>query len=68
MNPLSSNASAIVYNEKSLAAAKCGKCGAKMYPRSLLSRHLTRHQRKELWFAAEVRRLQSRFARMREIA
>ena len=69
MNSLaSSNASAIIYNEKSLAAAKCRKCGAKMYPRSLLRPHLNRHQRKELWFAAELRKLQSRFEHMREIA
>lgn len=68
MNLLSSNASAIIYHKTSLAAAKCGKCGAKMYPRSLLRPHLNRHQRKELWFAAELRQLQSRFARMREVA
>ena len=68
MNPLASDASAIIHNENSLAAARCGKCGAKMYPRSLLRRHLNRHQRKELWFAAEIRKLQSRFTRIRGIA
>jgi ribosomal protein L40E len=69
MNSLmSSNANTIIYNKTSLAAAQCRKCGAKMYPRSLLRPHLNRHQQKELWFATELRKLQYRFGRMREVA
>jgi hypothetical protein len=62
----SRDASAIVYNETSLAAAKCRKCGAKMYPPSLLTPHLNQHQQKERWFAMELRKLQNKFRRMRE--
>ena len=69
MNILAShNASAILYRDKTLAAAKCRKCGAKMHPASLLKPHLNRHQRKELWFATELRKLQDRFGRMSKIA
>jgi hypothetical protein len=64
----SSNTNAIIYNKTSLAAAKCRKCGVKMYPRSLLRPHLTRHQQKDLWLATELRKLRYRFGRMREIA
>ena len=63
-----SNSIAILYNKKSFSAAKCRKCGAKMYPRSLLRPHLHRHRRKELWFTAELSKLQNTFSRMREIA
>jgi NAD-dependent SIR2 family protein deacetylase len=64
----SSNSMAIVHNHKSFSAAKCRKCGAKMYPKSLLRPHLTRHQRKDLWFAMELSKLRNTFARMRDIA
>ncbi|MGH7926216.1 MAG: hypothetical protein ACREQV_00270 [Candidatus Binatia bacterium] len=63
-----SNSTAILYDKKSFSTAKCWKCGAKMYPRSLLTPHLNRHQRKELWFAAELSKLQNTFSRMRDIA
>ncbi len=62
------NSMAIVYKKKSLSAAKCRKCGAKMYPKSLLRPHLSRHERRELWFTTEVSKLQTTLARMRDIA
>ena len=69
MSVLSGNDSmAIVYKNKTFSAAECRKCGAKMYPRSLLRPHLHRHRRKELWFTAELSKLQNTFSRMREIA
>jgi ribosomal protein L34E len=67
-SPSPSNSMAIIYKKKSLSAAKCQKCGAKMYPRSLLRPHLNRHQRKELWFATELSKLRNTFSRMRDIA
>jgi hypothetical protein len=63
-----SNSIAILYNKKSFSAAKCRKCGAKMYPRTLLRPHLHRHQTKELWFRTELSKLQDTFSRMRDIA
>ena len=44
------------------------KCGAKMYPTSLLKPHLTRHRRRQRWFNAEMRKLQYTFSHMRDIA
>jgi hypothetical protein len=32
MHALSANSMSIVYNKKCFSAAKCRKCGAKMYP------------------------------------
>jgi len=64
----SSNSMAIVHNHKSFSAAKCRKCGAKMYPKSLLGPHLNRHQLKQLWFTTKLAKLQNTFARMRDIA
>jgi hypothetical protein len=49
-------------------AAKCEKCGAKIYPSSLLEPHLTRHRRRQRWFNAEMRKLQHTFSHMRDIA
>ena len=49
-------------------AVKCEKCGAKMYPQSLLKPHLTRHRRRQRWFNAEIRKLQYTFTHMRDIA
>jgi hypothetical protein len=51
-----------------LRAARCEKCGAKIYPRSLLDGHLTRHRIRQRWFTAELRKLQFTFSRMRDIA
>jgi methionyl-tRNA synthetase len=49
-------------------AAKCDKCGAKLYPQSLLEPHLSRHRRRKRWFNAELRKLQYTFSHMRDIA
>jgi uncharacterized OB-fold protein len=62
------NSKAIVIENKVLRAAKCEKCGAKMYPTSLLRPHLNRHQRRHLWFITELRKLQYTMAHMRDIA
>ena len=51
-----------------LEAVKCEKCGAKMYPQSLLKPHLTRHRRRQRWFNTEIRKLQYTFTHMRDIA
>ena len=51
-----------------LNAVKCEKCGAKMYPQSLLKPHLTRHRRRQRWFNTEIRKLQHTFTHMRDIA
>ncbi len=66
--PVPANSLTIEFKRKNLPAAKCRKCGAKMYPKSLLKPHLNRHQRKELWLMAEVIKLQNIFSRMRRIA
>jgi uncharacterized OB-fold protein len=58
----------ISLDRQKFRAAKCDKCGAKMYPQSLLEPHLTRHRRRKRWVNAELRKLQDTFARMRDIA
>jgi uncharacterized OB-fold protein len=67
-SPSPGNSMSIVYDKKCFSATKCRKCGAKMYPKSLLKPHLNRHQRRELWLTTEVNKLRNTFARMREIA
>jgi hypothetical protein len=62
------NSRAILIENKTLPAAKCEQCGAKIYPRSLLQPHLTRHQRRRRWFIKELRKLQHTIARMRDSA
>jgi hypothetical protein len=62
------NSRAILIEDKTLPAAKCEKCGAKIYPRSLLQPHLTRHQRRQRWFIKELRKLQYIMAHMRDSA
>lgn len=62
------NPQAILIENKTLPAATCEKCGAKMYPSSLLQPHLTRHQRRQRWFMRELRKLQYTMAHMRDIA
>ena len=62
------NSKAIVIEDRILRAAKCEKCGAKMYPTSLLRPHLNRHQRRHRWFVTELRKLQYTMAHMRDIA
>jgi methionyl-tRNA synthetase len=65
---LNGNSKSIVIENKILRAAKCEKCGAKMYPTSLLRPHLNRHQRRQHWFMTELRKLQYTMAHMRDIA
>jgi uncharacterized OB-fold protein len=64
----SSETRVIVFKKEIFSAAKCEKCGAKMYPKSLLKPHLNRHQRKQRWFMTELSKLQDTFSRMRDIA
>jgi hypothetical protein len=63
-----SDSKTILIENQSLPAAKCEECGAKIYPRSLLQPHLTRHQRRQRWFIKELRKLQYTIARMRDSA
>jgi len=65
---LNGNSKSIVIENKILRAAKCEKCGAKMYPTSLLRPHLNRHQRRQHWFMTELRKLQYTMSHMRDIA
>ena len=58
----------ISFNRTTLRAAKCEKCGAKMYPQSLLEPHLSRHRHRQRWLNAEIRKLQFTFSHMRDIA
>ena len=58
----------ISLDRNDLHAAKCDKCGAKLYPQSLLEPHLSRHRRRKRWFNAELRKLQYTFSHMRDIA
>jgi uncharacterized OB-fold protein len=58
----------ISLDRQTLRAVKCEKCGAKMYPKSLLAPHLTRHRRRQRWVNSELRKLQYTFAHMRDIA
>jgi hypothetical protein len=62
------NSKVISIDRSVLRAAKCEKCGAKMYPLSMLESHLSRHRRRQRWFNAEVRKLRYTFAHMRDIA
>ncbi len=49
-------------------AVKCGKCGAKMFPTSLLKPHLTRHRRREHWLKLELSKLRQTMTHMRNFA
>jgi len=62
------NPKVISIDRTTLRAVKCDKCGAKMYPQSLLDSHLTRHRRRHRWFKSELKKLQFTFSRMRDIA
>jgi hypothetical protein len=69
MQAASDNGSKIISLARTdLRAAKCEKCGAKIYPVSLLEPHLSRHRRRKRWFNAELRKLQHTFSHMRDIA
>lgn len=58
----------ISLDQTNLDAAKCEKCGAKIYPQSLLEDHLSRHRLRKRWFNAELRKLQFTFSHMRDFA
>jgi uncharacterized OB-fold protein len=58
----------ISLDRTTLRAAKCEKCGAKLYPQSMLEPHLSRHRRRQRWFNAEIRKLRHTFSHMRDIA
>lgn len=62
------NTKVISIDQRDLRAAKCEKCGAKIYPKTLLEPHLTRHRRRQRWFNMELRKLQYTFSHMRNIA
>jgi hypothetical protein len=49
-------------------AVKCGKCGAKMYPTSLLKPHLTRHRRREHQLKLELCKLRRTVTHLRDFA
>ena len=69
MNPPSTlKAKVISLDRQKFSAAQCSKCGAKMYPKTLLEPHLTRHRRRQRWVNAELKKLQYTFAHMRDIA
>jgi hypothetical protein len=68
LNTAQDNSKSIVIDDKALPAAKCEECGAKMYPRSLLRPHVTRHQRRQRWFMKELSKLKDTMAHMRDIA
>jgi hypothetical protein len=69
MRPVSPRESKVISLDRTdFQAAKCDKCGAKLYPQSLLQPHLTRHRRRKRWFNTELRKLQYTFSHMRDIA
>jgi hypothetical protein len=65
---LSNNPKVISIDSMRFRAVKCGKCGAKMYPTSLLRPHLTRHRRREHWLNSELSKLRLVMNHMREFA
>lgn len=69
MQPAVRNESNVIsIDKRHLRAVKCQKCGAKMFPVSLLKPHLSRHRRRQRWFNTELRKLQYTFSHMRDIA
>jgi len=69
MQPASPKQSKVISMDRTdFRAAKCDKCGAKLYPQSLLEPHLSRHRRRKRWFNAELRKLQYTFSHIRDIA
>jgi methionyl-tRNA synthetase len=65
---LRSESKSISIESRSYQAARCEKCGAKMFPTTLLKPHLTLHRRKQRWFMTELKKLQDTMTRMRDIA
>lgn len=52
---LCGDSNTIFFGNKKFEAVQCEKCGAKMYPRSLLSTHISHHEREERWYQKELR-------------
>lgn len=69
MEPAAATSSKVIAIErKEFRAVKCDQCGAKMYPKSLLQPHLSKHRLRQRWLDSELRKLQDTFSRMRDIA
>lgn len=69
MRPVSPDDSKIISLARAdFKAVKCEKCGAKMYPKSLLEPHLTRHRSRQRWLNSEIKKLRHTFTHMRDIA
>ena len=64
---LRSDSQEIWIKNKRFHAAKCKRCGAKIYPTSLLKPHLTRHRQRQWWFMTELKKLQRTVDHMRDI-
>ncbi len=69
MRPDSRDESKVISLERTdFKAVRCDKCGAKMYPQSLLASHLVRHQSRQRWLDSEIKKLRHTFTHMRDIA
>jgi hypothetical protein len=69
MRPVSQDDSKIISLARTdFKAVKWEKCGAKMYPKSLLEPHLTRHRSRQRWLNSEIKKLRHTFTHMRDIA
>lgn len=66
--PLRDNPKVISIDSMRFRAVKCSKCGAKMYPTSLLKPHLTRHRRRDQWLNVELSKLRYIMNHMRDFA
>jgi uncharacterized OB-fold protein len=64
-SPQRAKSKTITIENKNFAAAKCEKCGAIMYPASLLKEHVKRHRLQRLDYTRELRKLQQLMAHMR---
>ena len=65
---LGNNPKVISIDSMRFRAVRCTKCGAKMYPTSLLKPHLTRHRRRENWLNLELSKLRYIMTHMRDFA
>ena len=65
---LHNNPKIISIDRMRFRAVRCGKCGAKMYPTSLLKPHLTRHRKREHWLNLELSKLRYIMNHMRDFA
>ena len=63
-----SNSKTISFDRNDFRAAKCEKCGTKIYPAALLDAHVMRHEQRDRWFNDELRKLRHTFSHMRDLA